>query len=424
MPRLNRIVSVPLSLLAAATLFGATPAVRAQQQKVGIAPIALTHRVYTFDTAEEHKVRIVVQVTGLRHPFALALLPNGDALVSLRGGALRLVRNVTATNGRPAVLDPRPIAGIPPLRPVYRGGGLQDVEIGPHFARNHFVYFTFNEPGKLIRSSGRRPAHRQGILTLWRGTLRGHALTDVKRLFSAGPSNYSGGSRIALDGHGMLYLATGAPFGNDAQLLDSDYGKVLRLRTNGTIPPGNPFVDRAGARPEVYSYGHRDQLGLTVDPLNGWVLDTEEGPEGGDKVNVILPGRNYGWPVVSYGRHYNGTIISTYPTAPGFQPPLLVWVPDIAPGNLLVYTGNRFPAWKGNLFVTSAQTGGIPHTGGLVRVVFNAHMGELRRETLFYQLHQRMRDVRQGPHGLLYVITDEDDGALLKIEPAPGMAPH
>lgn len=420
MPRPKWILPIPVSLLAAAMLL-CTPLARAQRPRIGIAPVALSESSYVFDTAEEHSVRVVVLLKGLRHPFALALLPQGDALISIRGGALRLVHHVTAANGEPAVLDPQPISGVPPLESTFRGGGLQDVELDPHFASNHWVYFTFNAAGKLMPASGTRPAQPMGILTLWRGTLADHALLHVKQLFSAGPSAFSGGSRVAFDGEGMLYLATGAPFGNDAQRLDSDYGKVLRFRNDLTIPLGNPFVGRAGAKPEIFSYGHRDQLGLTVDPLNGRVLDAEHGPNGGDKVNVILPGRDYGWPIVSYGRNYDGSAFSAAPTAPGFEQPLLVWLPDIAPGNLLVYTGDRFPAWKGNLFVTSAQHGEIPHTGGLVRVAFNAHMGELRRETLLEPLHQRLRDVRQGPDGLLYVITDEDDGALMRIEPAPGM---
>ncbi len=415
--RAQGIVSASMTVLAAASLLWPVSA-HAQRPKIGIAPVALTQSSYVFDTGEEHKVRVVVVMQGLNHPFAVALLPNGDALISLRGGALRLVHNVGGTNGRPAVLDPQPIEGIPALEPAYRGGGLQDVVLGPHFASDHYVYFTFNEPGKLGPASGQRPPQRLGILTLMRGTFADHALKNVKRLLSAGPSGFSGGSRIAFDRDGMLYLATGGPVGNTAQLLDSDYGKVLRLRADGTVPLGNPFVGRAGARPEVFSYGHRDQLGLTVDPLNGMVLDTEQGPNGGDKVNVILPGRDYGWPIVSYGRNYDGSAFSSSPIAPGFEPPLLAWLPDIAPGNLVVYTGDRFPAWKGNLFVTSAVRGEMPHTGGLVRIVFNAHMGELRREALFEPLHQRMRDVRQGPDGLLYVLTDEDDGALLRIEPA------
>lgn len=418
MPRAQWIVSASMSLVTAAALLWPC-GTRAQQASIGVAPVALTQSSYVFDTAEQHKVRVVVLVTGLKHPFAVAPLPDGDALVSERGQSLRVIHDVTGADGKPAVLDPRPIAGIPPVVPTFRGGGLQDVVLHPQFARNHLVYFTVNEPGKLSPAAGNRPASRQGIVTLMRGRLSGHALTHVETLFSAKESGYSGGSRIAFDRNGMVYMTTGAPFDDSAQHLDSVYGKVLRLRDDGTVPLGNPFVGRAGARPEVFSYGHRDQLGLTVDPFNGAVLDTEEGPNGGDKVNVILPGRNYGWPRVSFGRNYDGSVISAFPLEAGIEPPLIVWLPSIAPGNLAFYTGNRFPAWKGNLFVASARRGEIPRTGGLERVVLNAHMGEVRRETLFTELHQRMRDVRQGYDGLLYVVTDEDDGALLRIEPAP-----
>ncbi len=417
MPRAQWIVSVSTGLVTAAVLLWPCGTL-AQQPKLGFAPAALTQSAYTFDTAEEHEVRLVVVVTGLKHPFAVALLPDGDALVSERGQALRLVHDVTGADGKPAVLDPKPIAGIPPVEPAFRGGGLQDVALHPQFAQNHLVYFTFNEPGKLSPPAGNRPASRQGIVTLMRGTLSGHALTHVATLFSARESGYSGGSRIAFDRNGMVYMTTGAPFDDSAQRLNSVYGKVLRLRDDGTVPLGNPFVGRAGARPEVFSYGHRDQLGLTVDPLNGAVLDTEEGPNGGDKVNVILPGRNYGWPRFSFGRNYDGSVISTFPVTAGIEPPLIVWVPSLAPGNLVVYAGDRFPAWKNNLFVTSARWGEIPGTGGLERVVLSPGMGELRREMLFTGLHLRMRDVRQGYDGLLYVATDEDDGALLRIEPA------
>jgi len=411
-------MAVPMALCAAAALLQPVGAGAQQQPNIGIAPVELTQDVYTFDTAEQHKVRVVVVAKGLKHPFAVALLPDGDALVSERGSSLRLVRNATGADGKPAVVDPTPIGGIPAVEPKFRGGGLQDVVLHPQFAQNHFVYFTFNQAGTMGPAAGKRPPARLGITAIMRGTLSGHALKDVERLFSAGESGYAGGSRIAFDGKGMVYLVTGAAFGDQAQNLDSVYGKVLRLREDGSVPPDNPFITREGVRPEVFSYGHRDQLGLTVDPANGAVLDTEEGPNGGDKVNVILSGRNYGWPRVSFGRDYDGSRISDAPLTDGVEPPLIVWLPSIAPGNLAFYTGDRFPAWKGNLFVTSARRGEIPRTGGLERVVLNAQMGEVRRETLFTELHQRMRDVRQGPDGLLYVVTDEDDGALLRIEPA------
>ena len=163
--------------------------------------------------------------------------------------------------------------------------------------------------------------------------------------------------------------------------------------------------------------GHRDQLGLTVHPATGAVLNAEHGPNGGDEVNVILPGRNYGWPTSSFGRNYDGPRISEAPLGAGHRAPLVVWIPSIAPTGMTFYTGDRFPAWKGNLFVGSARRGEVPRTGGLERVVLNDKLEELRRETLLTELHQRIRDVRQGPDGLLYVLTDEDDGALLRLSP-------
>jgi aldose sugar dehydrogenase len=417
MARVKWVASVATGIGAAAVLAGAGEA-SAQQPNIGIAPVALTENSYVFDTAEQHKIRVTVVVRGLRHPFAFALLPNGDALISERGAALRLVHNVAGTDGKPAVLDPTPIAGIPPVLPAYRGGGLQDVVLHPQFAQNHFVYFTYNAGGAMPPPDAKPPAGRLSIVTLMRGTLSGNALMHVEQLFAAGESGYSGGSRIAFDRSGMIYMTTGAPFSDQAQRLDSVYGKVLRLRDDGTVPPDNPFNGHAGARPEVFALGHRDQLGLTVDPSSGAVLDTEEGPNGGDKVNRILPGRNYGWPKASFGRNYDGTSLSDSPVSEGIEHPLVVWLPSIAPGNLVIYTGERFPAWKGNLFVTSARRGEVPRTGGLERVVFNPNLGELRRETLLTELHQRVRDVRQASDGTLFVVTDEDDGALLRIEPA------
>ncbi|HEY1898294.1 MAG TPA: PQQ-dependent sugar dehydrogenase [Steroidobacteraceae bacterium] len=405
-----------LQLLAGFGLaFGFNP-VHAQQAPLGQEAVALTQPSYVFDTAEQHKVRVVVVVRGLRHPFAVALLPDGDALVSERGGALRLVHGAA---GEAAQLDPKPIDGLP-AAPAYRNGGLQDVALHPDFARNHWVYFTFNQAGNPPPADAKPPVRQESRVSLFRGELVGHALTHVQQLFVGGSGSTSG-SRLAFDGHGMVYMTTGGPFDDAAQRLDTVYGKVLRLKDDGSIPQDNPFVGRAGARGEIFSIGHRDHLGLTVSPT-GVVLNAEEGPNGGDKLNVILPGHNYGWPKVSFGRDYAGPRISESPVAPGIDQPLVVWLPSIAPGGLTFYTGDKFPAWAGNVFVTSARRGEIPRTGGLERVVFNAKLEELRRETLFTELHQRFRDVRQGPDGLLYAVTDEDDAALLRIEPAAATA--
>jgi glucose/arabinose dehydrogenase len=303
------------------------------------------------------------------------------------------------------------------LEPAYRNGGLHDIVLSPQFARNQQVYFTFNLPGKPGDPAAKPPIRPESRVTLFRARFAGHALTHLEQLFSA-ESGSTSGSRLAFGADGSLFMTTGAPFGEQAQQLDSVYGKVLHLNADGSVPKDNPFVGQAGARPEIYSYGHRDQLGLTVQPGTGIVLNAEHGPNGGDEVNLILPGHNYGWPKISFGRSYEGPRISQSPVAEGIDQPLIVWLPSIAPSGLTFYTGERFPNWKGNLFVGSSRRGEVPRTGGLERVVVNDRLEELRRETLLTELHQRIRDVRQGPDGLLYAITDEDDGALLRIEPA------
>ena len=382
------------------------------QPQIGIAPVTLGAGPYVFDTAEQHKIRVVVVARGLVHPFSLAFLPNGDALVTERGARLRIVRHATGAGTQPS-LDPAPIAGLPD-QPSFRTGGLQEVALHPKFATNQQVYFTYNKAGAV----GENPNQRQSAATLARGRFDGKALTGVEDLFVGDWNTGASGSRLAFARDGSIYMTTGAPFDDKAQRTDTVYGKVLRLTENGKAPPDNPFVGRKDARPEVFSMGHRDQLGLTIHEATGTVLAAEHGPNGGDEINIIQPGRNYGWPKFSFGRTYEGPRISETPLGPGIEQPLVLWIPSIAPTGLTFYTGDRIPAWKGNLFVGSARRGEVPRTGGLERVVMNDKLEELRRETLLTDLHQRIRDVRQGPDGLLYVITDEDDGALLRIEPA------
>ena len=389
-----------------------------QQPQIGIAPVTLTAGPYTFDTAEQHRIRVVVVARGLAHPFSLAFLPNGDALVTERGARLRIIRNATGAQSGPAKVELEPVAGIP-ATPAFRTGGLQEVALHPKFAANGLVYFTYNKAGDV---SATNPQQRQSAVTLARGRFDGTALTNVQELFVGDWNNGASGSRLAFGPDGLLYMTTGAPFGEQAQNTNTVYGKVLRLRDDGSVPPDNPFVGRPAHRPEVFSMGHRDQLGITVHPATGTVLTAEHGPNGGDEINVILPGRNYGWPKFSFGRAYEGPRISESPLAPGIEQPLVLWIPSIAPTGLTFYTGDRFPSWKGNLFVGSARRGEVPRTGGLERVVVTDKLEELRRETLLTELHQRIRDVRQGPDGLLYVVTDEDDGALLRLEPEPGVS--
>jgi glucose/arabinose dehydrogenase len=410
--RLGKVSFVLATVSAVALTVGAVA--QQGQPQIGIAPVTLTAGPYTFDTAEQHTIRVVIVARGLVHPFSLAFLPNGDALVTERGTKLRLVRNATGAGGAQATLDPEPIAGLPAF-PPFRTGGLHEIALHPKFATNQLVYFTYNKAG----AAGQNPNQRQSAVTLARGRFDGKSLANVEELFSGDWNNGASGSRLAFGRDGMIYMTTGAPFDDKAQRTDTVYGKVLRLTEDGKAPRDNPFVGKAGARPEVFSMGHRDQLGLTIHEPTGTVLAAEHGPNGGDEINIIQAGGNYGWPKFSFGRTYEGPRISEVPLGPGIEQPLVLWIPSIAPTGLTFYTADRIPAWKGNLFVGSARRGEVPRTGGLERVVMNDKLEELRRESLLTELHQRIRDVRQGPDGLLYVITDEDDGALLRIEPAP-----
>ena len=356
------------------------------------------------DTAIQHQVRLSV-TKGLAHPFSLAFLPDGTILVTERPGRLRIVRN--------GVLDPTPVAGLPQIRA--RGlGGLMDLALHPRFAENQLIYFTYDKPGTTDTTA---------VRTLARGRWDGTALVDVRDLFSAIPSGNA--SRILFGRDGMIYMTIG--IGDNeamkAQDLNELVGKVLRLKDDGTVPPDNPFVGRAGARPEIYTYGHRNVLGLALEPETGRIWECENGPNGGDEVNVLQAGKNYGWPVVSNGRYYLGTKVSVSDYKEGMEPPIVYWVPAIAVSGLTFYTGDRFPRWKNNLFVGGMRQGEVPRSGQLVRIDFNEKWEELHRESMFHELQNRIRDVRQGPDGLLYVLTEENDGALLKMEPWPAPDP-
>jgi glucose/arabinose dehydrogenase len=390
------------------------PASHAQQAAVGIAPVVLSEPAYVFDTAEQHRLKVTVVARGLNHPFSIALLPDGDALISERGGALRLLRNALGAPGRPTVLEAQPVAGMPAIQTPFRLAGLHDLALHPRFADNQLVYFTFNKPGTAAPAGG--TARPQARMAVMRGRFDGKALVDVKEIF-VGQSATASGSRLVFGSDGMIYISIGAAFGDEAQKLDNTVGKVLRITDEGGIPPDNPFVKQPGAQASIYTLGHRDPLGLTVHPDSGVLLNVEHGPNGGDELNLVQAGRNYGWPRVTFGRDYNGAELAASPVAPDVQAPLVVWLPSIGPSGVLVYTGDRFAAWKNNVFVGSVRRGEVPRTGGLERVVMNEKLQDLRRETLLTELHQRIRDVRQGQDGLIYVLTDEDDGALLRLEP-------
>ena len=377
----------------------------AQPQPIGVPVPPLGEGPWVFDTAEQHSVRVSVVTKGLSHPWAIALLPDEGMLITERAGRLRVVRG--------GVLDPRPISGLPTIR-TDGNGGLMDVALHPEFERNALVYLTYTKP----------VGNGMGTPALMRGRLEGHALVDVEDVlvpdFYAGNSGLNG--RVVFGRDGKVYMSTGGRSQGDVANVAQDRmslrGKILRLNDDGSVPDDNPFVGREGHRPEIYTVGHRNQLGLIVHPTTGEIWQNENGPQGGDELNIIRPGRDYGWPEVSFGRDYSGRRVSENPTRQGIEPPIVYWVPAIAVAGMAVYTGDRFPAWKGNVFVGAMMEGRIPGTGHLQRVVFNQNMEEIRRESMLRELRQRIREVRQGPDGLLYLLTDEEDGALLRLEPA------
>jgi glucose/arabinose dehydrogenase len=336
------------------------------QQPIGVPVVALGDGPFTLDTAEQHKIRVSVVTRGLSHPWALAFLPDGSMLITERPGRIRIVRG--------GKLDPKPISGVPAVRTI-GNSGLMDVALHPKFAENKLVYFTYNKPG----------ANKQIATVVARGRLESGALTEVRDIFASDwlPEDANGyNARIVFDRTGMLYVSNGASNSDSAQDPKSHRGKIMRLRDDGSVPPDNPFAGRAGYKPEIYSLGHRNTLGLIVHPVTGALWNNENGPNGGDEINIILPGRNYGWPIASYGRTYEGPRVSEVPWREGVEQPLVFWVPSIAVAGMAVYTGDRFPAWKNNVFVGSMRTGEIPGTGHLERIVFNEKTEELRRESL------------------------------------------
>lgn len=362
------------------------------------------------ESAEPAHRRLRITVTkGLSHPWAMAFLPDGAILITERAGRMRVVRN--------GMLDPTPVAGVPAV--AAQGlSGLLDVTLHPRFAENRYVYFTYHKPTGAAPAGRGAAVQTPFTLVLGRGTWDGKALTDVRDVFDTREDGSA--SRIVFGRDGMIYMSSGnaaetpdAPPQNPSSLR----GKVLRLRDDGTVPPDNPFVGRPGYRPEIFTMGHRTQLGMAVNPETGEIWAGEQGPNGGDEINVLQAGRNYGWPLVSYGRNYMGPRLPSA-VREGMEEPVVVWIPSIAVSGLTFYTGDVFPAWKRNVFVGGLRQGEVPRTGHLQRIVFNEKWEEIRREPMLRELQQRIRDVRQGPDGYLYVLTEEDDAALLRIEPA------
>ena len=382
----------------------------------GVPREALGNGPWNYAVAEGVRFRLSVVTKGLQNPWDLEFLPDaptggaaGTMLVTERPGRLRIIRN--------GVLEPTAVTGLPAIG-AQRLGGLQDIALHPRFAENRLLYFTYSKTdgkGMIMSALGR------GRLDIPASPATGGAaLTNVQELIAAEPWwNGAGGaaSRIVFDRDGFLFWATGStPDTRESQEPNSLRGKVMRLTDEGKPAPGNPFTGRAGYRPEIYSLGHRNQLGLTIHPVSGALWSAEHGPNGGDELNIILPGRNYGWPDVSLGRDYDGPWQGQF-QKDGIERPIVFWMPSIAVSDLLFYTGDRFPQWKGNALVGAMRYGEIANTGHMQRIVFNANGDEIRREMLLTDLRQRIRAVKQALDGTIYLLTEEAQGALLKLEP-------
>jgi aldose sugar dehydrogenase len=357
-----------------------------------------------------HDYRIVTVAEGLQNPWSIAFLPGGDMLVTERAGRLRILRN--------GKLLPDPVPGLPALR-VGGQGGLLEVLPHPSFSSNRLLYFSYSKPSADTMQGG--------TTAVARARFENDRLTDVKEIFEAkvwsrGRGHH--GSRLAFDKNGFLFITLGdrqvPPAGNleahPAQDLTNHFGKTIRLHEDGRVPADNPFVARADAQPEIWTYGHRNMQGLMIHPVTGDVWVTEHGPQGGDELNLLQPGKNYGWPVIGFGVNYRtGAAIHTGTHREGMEQPVHVWVPSIGTSGLMIYTGDRFPQWKGNVFA-----------GGMVGEQLVRLTMDGRKVTGVETLVQRMgriRDVRQSPDGYIYLAIDNRDGGLtpiLRLEPAPG----
>ena len=347
--------------------------------------------------AQAADLKPVTVVRGLANAWALAFLPDGRMLVTEKPGRLRIAEK----DGRLS----EPLAGLPPVDNVGQCG-LLDVAVDPKFADNRLIYWTFAEPG----------AGGTNSTAVARGRLDGNTLTEVRTIFVQQPkvaSRLHCGSRIAFARDGTLIVGLGDRFERkeDAQDGSNHLGKIVRIDRDGKAPADNPFIGRAGFAPELYSLGHRNIQGLAAHPATGEIWESEHGPQGGDEINLVTPGRNYGWPLVTYGRNYgSGTRIGEEGPKEGFEQPLKFWLPiSVAPSGLAFLTSDRYPGWKGSLFM------GTLRGQALIRLTLDGRkvVGE---ERLLETLALRIRDVRQGPDGYLYIVTDAGDGRVIRLE--------
>lgn len=396
------------SLLALVLALVAASVSVSAQRRDGVPAVSAPIRPLVLNTAEVPRIRIVPVATGLSHPWGMAFRRNGDILITERDeGKLRVIRG-----GQ--LLD-RDIPGVPEVFAESDRAGLMDVAVHPEDDR--VVYLTYSKSVDRDGESG-------VTVALARGRLDAGALTEVRDIFVAqGLDRGIAASRLIWGADDNLYMTVGGSYvfadtGSYAQDPMTHFGKLMRLTEDGTAAPDNPFVGESDYLPEIYSMGHRNQLGLAWHPETGDLWATENGPQGGDEANIIRSGANYGWPLASYSREYSGVRVSDTPWRPEFEDAEVLWWPSIGPSGLTFYDGPHFPQWQGNLMVGSMMEGRMPRTGHIDRIVFNRRGQEIRREAILTELRQRVRDVRQGPDGYLYVLTDEDDGGLLRIEPA------
>ena len=332
---------------------------------------------------------------GLERPWSLAFLPNGDMLVTERPGRLRLVKN--------GKLVDKAIGGLPRIAAIGQGG-LLDVILHPDFEQNRRIYISYSAQG--VGGAGTEVVS---------GEFDGQKLNNVKTIIRAQPKSSGGshfGSRLVFDDQGHLFISLGdrgRP--NQAQRTSTHHGSVLRLMDDGTIPADNPFVGKSGSKQEIYSYGHRNVQGMVLHPSTREIWTHEHGPRGGDEVNILKKGANFGWPSITYGINYDGSVITDKKRAPDMEQPVTYWVPSIAPSGMAFYSGDKFPQWKGDLFVGALA-------GAHLRRLEIKDNKVVDQEQLLGDLGSRVRDVRMGPDGFLYVLTDQTDGEILRLVPA------
>jgi glucose/arabinose dehydrogenase len=397
------------------------------QGRGGIPIPALPDQPWEYQTANAD-IRVRVLTAGLENPWSLEFLPDASILITERNGRLRHFKDGKLSG---------PIAGLPAVVSDNFISGLHDIKLHPDFAKNRLVYWVYNKAdapapapaaaapsgggrgGAAAPAGGARGGGRGGgtrTLTVARGVFDGTALTKVEDVIRM--QGASTVSRLLFLPDGTLLVSTWGETGQVAQDKMGLSGKILRYTADGGIPKDNPFVGKEGYRPEIYTLGHRTPESLVWHEPTKTIWESEMGPNGGDEINIIKAGNNYGWPLVSLGRSYAGPYQPGGFHAEGMTMPVVNFVPSISTTGMTFYTGDRFPAWKGNLFVGGVRYGEVPGTGRIQRIVLNSAMEETRRETLLEDKRWRIRDIRQGPDGLLYVITDERNGALLRIEPA------